>query len=144
MDPTAIEKSSEDVVLLNEQADPVAWGFDDVERAHGFMIRPLPIHNRLPGKSDPQITLRAEHDSNPSRHVMVHFTAASIDIGIYCGQVMLHADPLDDHSRCGQDDLQKLTGGIALLIVRMQERTTFKIETHGQVSVSDNKCGIAR
>ncbi len=122
---------------------PLARGLDDGQQPHGFVVGTRATHHGLPGKSGAQIALRAGHHTKTTHNVMINLAAAAINVGINCGEVMLHVDPLRDNLRAGQYDFQQAAGGVFLMFVGVQENPPLQVKPAAPFSPTDKKGCIA-
>ncbi|MBK7424243.1 MAG: hypothetical protein IPJ48_14830 [Propionivibrio sp.] len=100
--------------------------------------------DRLHRQADAQVAAVAlEHADVAAHHVVQYLVAASIELVVHRGGVVLHVDPVGHHHRRGHDQLQHLEAGVAFPPVVVQEAAAGEIHVLAAAARCDDKGGTA-
>lgn len=143
VNPGVVHEVGDFGMAAEGEAEVLARGFDEDAEAEGIVDPFFTIVQGLKGKAGAQVAAIAEANAKGADDVVEDFVAAAEEVVVHGGTVVLEVDPTGDDHGSGQDELESGIGGIALVMVVVQEDAATEVEVAGALAWGSDEGGIA-
>ena len=143
VNPGVVHEVGDFGMAAEGEAEVLARGFDEDAEAEGIVDPFFTVVQGLKGKAGAEVAAIAEANAEGADDVVEDFVAAAEEVVVHGGTVVLEVDPTgDDHGGC-EDQLESGVGGVALVVIVVEEDAATEVEVAGALPWGGDEGGIA-
>lgn len=143
MKPSILGQLPEHLVFPDDLRNFFLWRLNENIQAHRLMLEPYSITHGLERETGFQVAAVPFEDAEGTDHIVQHLVSGAVDRVVNDGAVVLQVDPARHDDGSGHDELEHGEVPILLPVITMQEGTSPKIESSGDMPRRRDEGGTA-